>query len=59
MKFCPECGAKVEGMKFCPECGNKLDAGQPTVTAQENTPVTEETEKNHFGIFYFYVWPRG
>ena len=23
MKFCPECGTKIEGMKFCPECGFK------------------------------------
>lgn len=55
MKFCPECGAKVEGMKFCPECGNKLDAGQSTVTTQENTLVTEETEKTilEFSTFMF------
>ena len=25
MKYCPECGNKIEGNpKFCPECGNKL-----------------------------------
>lgn len=28
MKFCPECGANVEGMKFCPECGTKIPNGQ-------------------------------
>lgn len=32
MKFCPECGSKVEGLKFCPECGNKLAEMQQTVT---------------------------
>lgn len=26
MKFCSECGAKVEGMKFCGECGNSLQS---------------------------------
>ncbi|MCO7122064.1 PH domain-containing protein [Ihubacter massiliensis] len=35
MKFCPECGAKVEGMKFCPECGYKL------------TPHSSEAYKNN------------
>lgn len=24
MKFCPECGTKIEGMKFCPECGYRV-----------------------------------
>lgn len=35
MKFCPECGTKVEGMKFCPECGYKISS---TV----NNPVCPE-----------------
>lgn len=30
MKFCPECGTKVEGMKFCPECGYKIEISAPT-----------------------------
>ncbi|MCI7304073.1 MAG: zinc ribbon domain-containing protein [Clostridiales Family XIII bacterium] len=30
MKFCPECGTKVEGMKFCPECGYKIETSAPT-----------------------------
>jgi predicted RecB family endonuclease len=34
MKFCPECGAKLEGSpKFCPECGTRF-----TQTTNENTP---------------------
>lgn len=24
IKFCPECGASVEGVKFCPECGTRI-----------------------------------
>lgn len=28
MKYCPECGAKLNGMpKFCPKCGTKLSEG--------------------------------
>jgi hypothetical protein len=33
MKFCPECGASVEGKKFCSECGYKVQnesTAQPT-----------------------------
>lgn len=35
MKFCPECGFKIEGMKFCPDCGYKIFTG-------DNLPVNEE-----------------
>jgi hypothetical protein len=27
VKFCPECGAKIESAKFCAECGSKLTPG--------------------------------
>ncbi|MBC1937144.1 PH domain-containing protein [Listeria grandensis] len=37
MKFCPDCGASVEGMKFCPECGANL--------AKQNTPVPTQTQE--------------
>lgn len=39
MKFCPECGANVEGMKFCPECGTKLPNGQQVQTAVSETTI--------------------
>lgn len=37
MKYCPECGSKVEGMKFCSECGHattnsKQDNSQDVVS---------------------------
>lgn len=44
MKFCPECGAKVEGMKFCPECGYKLEDAHPEDI--DLTAVTAETPDN-------------
>ena len=27
VKFCPECGAKIQQVVFCKECGAKLEAG--------------------------------
>jgi predicted amidophosphoribosyltransferase len=27
VKFCPECGAKIQVEKHCTECGAKLDSG--------------------------------
>jgi len=46
MKFCPECGAKLEGSpKFCPECGTKFtqtDAkAEPLSSAPE--PILQPT----------------
>src|SRR5208283_5367288 len=43
MKFCPECGAKLEGSpKFCPECGIKFtqttEGESPPAPAPEQTP---------------------
>jgi len=33
MRVCPECGAEVTAaMKFCAECGTKLEVGQSTVS---------------------------
>jgi uncharacterized membrane protein YvbJ len=33
-KFCPNCGAAVEGKEFCPQCGAKqsIDAATPQAT---------------------------
>ena len=42
MKFCPECGTKLEGSpKFCPECGTKIDDTKTgkTVSASAPEPV--------------------
>ncbi len=39
MKFCPNCGAKLdEGVKFCMECGTKIAASEP-VCAPPAEPV--------------------
>ena len=35
MKFCPECGTKVEGMKFCPECGYRIVANDTKLVCPE------------------------
>ena len=40
MKFCPECGSKLEGSsKFCAECGTKFpqtpDGSSPVPSSQE------------------------
>ena len=43
MKFCPECGTKVEGMKFCPECGYKLDSA--AIATPQETPHTSNTNE--------------
>ena len=42
-KFCPECGADVEGLKFCPECGFKLTELQTNANCDEpaNNPINE------------------
>lgn len=42
MKFCPECGAKVEGMKFCPECGHSLSVND-TKSSKHLDPVSNST----------------
>jgi predicted RecB family endonuclease len=39
MKFCPECGAKLEGSpKFCPECGTKFGETKKGGTPPAATP---------------------
>lgn len=55
MKFCPECGAKVEGMKFCPECGNKLEGDQTKEIVLDSSSEVEETERTilEFSTFMF------
>ncbi len=42
MKFCPECGTRIEGMKFCPECGfkNTDAAAQPQEAPAQQQPAT-------------------
>lgn len=44
MKFCPECGTKIEGMKFCPECGYQVgeaEAARPTKNDSPSGPIGE------------------
>lgn len=59
MKFCPECGTKVEGMKFCPECGFKIGAAEVAaeVTAESTqsskAPSNEEQTILEFQTYMF------
>lgn len=38
MKFCPQCGNKVEGDKFCNECGHNLTTNDKAQQSQPTTP---------------------
>lgn len=54
MKFCPECGAKVEGMKFCPECGFKIPvAGVAPEATQVINQDNDEKTLLEFSTFMF------
>lgn len=59
MKFCPECGTKVEGMKFCPECGYKVAVAESSQIQpqKQETNVTEQEEKVilEFSTFMFGI----
>ena len=46
MKFCPECGAKLENetVKFCPECGKSISTSEKTEVKKAATPLMEEYE---------------
>ena len=47
IKFCPECGQKLEeGVKFCPNCGNTISAGATRNEPQNNT-YTPNDSRNH------------
>ena len=53
MKFCPECGTKVEGMKFCPECGHdlrKMGANPNALPALEDMTIPEELNFSELGL---------
>ena len=43
MKFCPECGNKIEGMKFCTECGYKV-TGSSSRLSEENPITIQSTQ---------------
>lgn len=66
MKFCPECGSKLEakpnvcpscgteykeGQKFCSECGTKLSDFASSLSANKNEEKIEETYKK--GVKYY------
>ena len=46
MKFCPECGAKLENetAKFCPECGKSISASEKSEVKKAVNPLMEEYE---------------
>ncbi|MBC1272646.1 PH domain-containing protein [Listeria booriae] len=50
MKFCPECGASVEGMKFCPECGAGLANPSPSIPSANSS---SEKELISFSTYMF------
>ena len=50
MKYCPECGQKIEGNpKFCPECANKLIADLK-VNSDSKEKVTQKNKNNQIII---------
>lgn len=53
MKFCPECGTKVEGLKFCPECGYKTTGSHTANNNPKNKPLTDEQTLFEFSTFMF------
>lgn len=61
MKFCPECGTKVEGLKFCPECGNRVNYDTPNDTYNSsnnsiNTSIPNQSAEQtllEFSTFMF------
>ena len=56
MKFCPECGTKVEGLKFCPECGNRVNSESTNVAPNNNISVPNSSEERtllEFSTFMF------
>ena len=58
MKFCPECGTKVEGLKFCPECGNRVNYETPNNASVPNqsTSIPSQSEERmllEFSTFMF------
>lgn len=51
MKFCPECGANVEGMQFCGSCGTKVGA-----VAATSTPAASTNEEKTVLEFSTYLY---
>lgn len=49
MKYCPECGVKIEGLvatpKFCPRCGFKFLISSEPLQNVKKTPYQIYTEK--------------
>ena len=45
MKFCTECGSKLEGkVKFCSDCGTRVEAAGETVEATPRAAVKPESK---------------
>ncbi len=66
VRFCPNCGTKVEpGNKFCGSCGNRLDAevsninnDEPVTGSKKNIVLGTEKKSNYkllFTAFYIVV----
>lgn len=53
MKFCPECGTKIEGMKFCPECGFKNGSEAPDTPQTTNKAQSAEQVLLEFSTYLY------
>ncbi len=53
MKFCPECGTKIEGMKYCPECGYKVELDSQIDSSSRT--VSEEKTLLEFSTYMFGI----
>lgn len=53
MKFCPECGCKIEGMKFCPECGHKNSGEEHLSTSSQETDQKQEAVIIKFSTYLY------
>lgn len=61
VKFCPECGASVEGMKFCSECGASVETQAALqqvgtkLSPQEQVTILNDAIRE-FGALGWHEW---
>ena len=40
MKYCPSCGAEINGASFCSSCGTAVSGANPSVNVSINAPAS-------------------